>query len=486
MSQPTPTKGFSGFLHKFLCLRSAPRELWIIFIAYVLENIAYKLSSGSVLPLWLAHELGMSDTTKGLTIGIWSALLTLFTVLVGSFTDAVGIRRTFLLGFAICAVARIAMLFSSPQIIPLGLGLLPLALGLALMTPVMTAAMKRYSNAAQRSVAFSLYYALMNLGFAIGDRMFDYFRKQMGEYGVWVAPYFGANFSTYEVMILWSVIITIPGLLLTWLFLREGVEMTEEGVKITPHEKREHAGQNSLVAAARIFGGLWGQKTFHRFLLFMALIVGVRMIFYHLNYTLPDYAIRELGKGAPFAQICNMLNSLMILALVPVCGVLTQNISAYRMVSVGSLVSALSVFVLAVPPELFKPMADGWLGHLIVHQWLEVAGPVNPLYLSIFWFTVILSLGEALWSPRLYEYAAAIAPKGQEASYMALSMLPYFFAKFGAGSLSGWLLTKYCPAEGARNPAGMWILIGVMALITPIGTFLFRKHIQLKEDGREL
>jgi MFS family permease len=485
MSQLTPTKGFSGFLHKFLCLRTAPRELWIIFVAYILENAAYKLSSGSVLPLWLAHELGMSDATKGLTIGIWSALLTLFTVLIGSFTDAVGIRRTFLLGFAICAVARIAMLFSSPQIVPLGLGLLPLALGLALMTPVMTAAMKRYSNAAQRSVAFSLYYALMNLGFAIGDRLFDYFRKQMGEYGTWVAPVLNASFSTYEVMILWSVILTIPGLLLTWLFLREGVEMTEEGVKITPHETREHAGQNPLVAAARIFRGLWGQKAFHRFLLFMALVVGVRMIFYHLNYTLPDFAIRELGKGAPFAQICNMLNSLMILALVPICGVLSQNISAYRMVSYGSLVSALSVFILALPTEWFQPMADGWLGHLIVHQWLEVDGPVNPLYLSIFWFTVMLSIGEALWSPRLYEYAAAIAPKGQEASYMALSMLPYFFAKFGAGSLSGWLLMTYCPAEGPRNPAGMWILIGLMALITPIGTFLLRKHIQVHEEGRD-
>lgn len=486
MSQPAPASDHQSFLQKFLCLRSAPRELWIIFIAYILENAAYKLSSGSVLPLWLAHELGMSDTNKGLVIGIWSALLTLFTVLVGSFTDAAGIRRTFLLGFAICAVARIAMLFSSPQIIPLGLGLLPLALGLALMSPVMTAAMKRYSNAAQRSMAFSLYYALMNLGFAVGDRMFDYFRKEMGEYGSWVAPYVNTSFSTYEVMILWSVILTIPGLLLTWLFLREGVEMTEEGVKITPHEKREHAGKNPLVAAVGIFRGLWGQKAFHRFLLFMALVVGVRMIFYHLNYTLPDYAIRELGKGAPFAQICNMLNSLMILVLVPFCGALTQKISAYRMVSFGSLVSALSVFVLALPPEWFRPMADGWLGHLIVHQWLEVAGPVNPLYLSIFWFTVLLSLGEALWSPRLYEYAAAIAPKGQEASYMALSVLPYFFAKFGAGSLSGWLLATYVPAEGTRNPAMMWILIGLMALITPIGTYVFRKHIQVKEDGRDV
>ena len=76
------------------------------------------------------------------------------------------------------------------------------------------------------------------------------------------------------------------------------------------------------------------------------------------------------------------------------------------------------------PWGLIQPLADGWLGNLIVHQWLGVAGAVNPLYISIFLFIVFLSIGEALWSPRLYEYSAAIAPHGQEASYMSLSMLP--------------------------------------------------------------
>lgn len=579
---PAPTR-FAAFVRKFTCLRSAPRELWIILAAYILENVAYKLSSGSVLPLWLAHELGMKDTDKGLVIGIWSALLTFFTVLVGSFTDAVGIRRTFLLGFAICALARVAMLFSEPRFVPLGLGLLPLALGLALMSPVMTAAMKRYSTAAQRSVAFSLYYALMNLGFAIGDRMFDHFRHVMGEYGLWKMPVIAADLSTYEVMILWSVILTIPGLLLTWFFLREGVEMTEDGVKITPlavakptvdslptrffrkcrqmwhglgravveswrrrwlrktalaaallviaawsggkwlcaatgaetigdtgHWLRHLVQGSNTVAAllgavcllvigrdltantsdtgaatVRLFEGLWPQRAFHRFLFFMALVVGVRMIFYHMNYTLPDFAIRELGKGAPFAQVCNMLNSLMILVLVPICGALSGKINAYRMVTVGSLISALSVFILALPPAWFQPMADGWLGEWVVHRWLNVPGEVNPLYLSIFFFTVVLSVGEAIWSPRLYEYAAAIAPKGQEASYMALSVLPYFFAKFGAGSLSGWLLTRYCPETGPRDIATMWILVGAMAMVTPVGAFLFRKQIQVHEQGRD-
>jgi hypothetical protein len=208
------------------------------------------------------------------------------------------------------------------------------------------------------------------------------------------------------------------------------------------------------------------------------------MIFYQLAYTFPKYGIRQLGDGAPIAQISSMLNSILIVVLVPICGVLTQKITAYRMVSVGSLVSALSVFFLAVPPEWFRPLANGWLGHFIGHTWLNVDGPVNPLYISIFLFIILLSIGEALWSPRLYEYAAAIAPRGQEASYMALSLLPYFLAKFGVGICSGWLLAKYCPADGPRHPEMMWFIIGCMALVTPLGTFIFRKYIQVHEEGR--
>ena len=216
----------------------------------------------------------------------------------------------------------------------------------------------------------------------------------------------------------------------------------------------------------------------------MTLVVGVRMIFYHLAYTFPKYGLRELGDGAPIAQISSMVNSILIVGLVPVCGILTQKISAYRMVTVGSFISALSVFFLAVPSEWFRPLADGWLGNLIAHQWLHINGTVNPLYISIFLFVVLLSVGEALWSPRLYEYAAAIAPKGQEASYMALSLLPYFLAKFFVGGSSGWRLATFCPATGARHPETMWLLIGGMALITPLGAILFRKQIQVREEGR--
>ncbi len=488
----SPSK-FEDFLQKFLVLRTAPRELWIIFGAYIMENLAYKVGAASVLSLWLSSDLGFSDVKAGGMIATWSAIMTLITVFVGSLTDAIGIRRTFLLGFVVCLISRTVMALSINHWVAIPLGLYPQAIGLALMVPVMAAACKQYTNAAQRSVAFALYYALMNLGYAIGDVIFDRLRgiHGLGEHGKWTLPILNMELSTYRVLILLSVVFTVPGLILIWTSLREGVEMTENGIVIADkksgvNQKTFVSVRNTLQKTGRIFAGLWREKAFYRFLLFMSLVVGVRMIFYQLAFTFPKYGIRELGDGAPFAHLSGMLNSVMIVVLVPICGVLTQKISAYRMVTVGSLVSALSVFFIALPPVWFKPLADGWLGNLIAHQWLGVSGAVNPLYVSIFFFIVLLSLGEALWSPRLYEYAAAIAPKGQEASYMALSLLPYFLGKFFVGGLSGWLLGNFCPATGPRHSEFMWFLVGCMALITPVGTFLFRKQLQLQEAGREI
>ena len=486
-----------NFFQKFAVLRGAPRELWIIYAAYILENLAYKAGAATVLTLWLSSDLGFGDKSAGAMVATWSAVMTLITVFIGPLTDVLGVRRTFLLGFGVCLISRTVMALTAERWIVLPFGLYLQAAGIALMVPVMAAAMKKYSNTAQRSVAFSLYYALMNLGFAAGDWLFDRVRSPLhglGEHGHWTLPLLGTELSTYRVLILFSVVFTVPGMLLTWFCLRDGVEMGENGMTITPRTK-SFVGKNSLAALAstvretavqtgKIFASLWRQPAFYRFLAFMTLVVGVRMIFYHLAYTFPKYGLRELGDGAPIAQISSMVNSILIVGLVPVCGILTQKISAYRMVTVGSFISALSVFFLAVPSEWFRPLADGWLGNLIAHQWLHINGTVNPLYISIFLFVVLLSVGEALWSPRLYEYAAAIAPKGQEASYMALSLLPYFLAKFFVGGSSGWLLATFCPATGARHPETMWLLIGGMALITPLGAILFRKQIQVREEGR--
>ena len=218
---------------------------------------------------------------------------------------------------------------------------------------------------------------------------------------------------------------------------------------------------------------------------FFGFVVFVKLILYHMYYTFPKFAIRELGEGAPIGHIFGLLNAVIVVFLAPVVGALTQRFSAYKTVIIGTTITALSVFFMAVPPSLFQGLAGGHLGNLIGHTWLGLAGPVHPLYVAIVLCVVLYSIGEAFYSPRLYEYPAAIAPKGQEGSYLALSMLPYFVAKFFVGTISGFLLARYCPAVGPRNSQTIWLIVGIMALIAPLGLIIFRRYIQVHEAGRD-
>jgi hypothetical protein len=98
-------------------------------------------------------------------------------------------------------------------------------------------------------------------------------------------------------------------------------------------------------------------------------------------------------------------------------------------------------------------------------------------------YFVIWSIGEAFYSPRVYEYAAAIAPKGQEASYGALSYVPLFLGKLLVGS-SGILLAKYCPEQGVRHSEIMWLIFALTATVAPVGLLAFRRFIRVHEAGR--
>jgi MFS family permease len=483
----------TSFIGKFTVLKGSIRELWIIFGTKIMTILAYSLVN-TVLVLWLSSDLKLSDKSAGWIIGYWSIIMTAFTVMVGSLVDAVGIRKSLIAGFGLAAAARLVMAFFAAKWIAVPFGLFPLALGEALQTPVMVAAVRRFTTTKQRSIAFSLYYSMMNVGFAIASYVVDKVRGGLGEYGHFTVPYLGMQISTYQTIILLGMLCTLPNLLLTLVAMREGVEATDEGVKITPAVAK-YGGEGFVKAfllssrdAAkdwwRIFGSLWSQPTFYRFLTFFAFVVFVKLVLYHFYYTFPKVVIRELGEGAPFARLFGFLNAVVVIILAPVVGALTQKFTAYKTVIIGTTIAAASIFLMALPPAMFQGLADGPFGGFI-SWWLDLPAPLHPLYACIVLCVIIYSIGECFYSPRLYEYPAAIAPKGQEGSYLALSMLPYFFAKFFAGGLSGYLLAAYCPAEGPRHPEMIWLIVAGMALLTPIGLLLARRYIQVHEAGRE-
>src|SRR5881397_46862 len=101
---PVVLTGVRGFLAKFTVLRGAQRNLWLTFLLKFLIYTAYSVTNKTMV-LWLSKDLGFSDKAAGALVGWgWAPAMTVFTLLAGSLTDAIGLKRTFYLGVGICTI----------------------------------------------------------------------------------------------------------------------------------------------------------------------------------------------------------------------------------------------------------------------------------------------------------------------------------------------------------------------------------------------
>lgn len=483
---PAETSGLRGFISKFTVIKGAQRELWLTFLIKFLIYTAYSITNKTMV-LWLSKDLGFSDQSASMLVGwVWAPAMTIFTLLAGSITDAIGLRRTFFLGVAICTFARSIMVTTTIPSLALAAGVLPLAVGEALGTPVLLAATRRYSTMKQRSFAFSIIYMVMNLGYMAAGYVFDYIRR------VDLHPsIFGLNLTPHQQLFAVSLALEIV-LFPTIYFLRRNAEANDDGT-ITPAQAAPATSSfwAGIAATVRqsardtlhLFRKLVSQPNFYRLLAFFLFIGFLKAIFLGMDYVFPKWGDRELGLHAPVGKLSN-INAIMIICFVWVIGALTQKFSAYRMVVVGGIICSAGVFIMALPPNWFLPATQTAPGQWLGHSYLGLTGDINPYYIMTALYLIVFSIGEAFYSPRVYEYAAAIAPKGQEASYGALAYIPFLLGKLLVGC-TGWILVAYCPENGPRNSPMMWLIFAMAASIAPIGLMIFYRFIRVPEAGRE-
>src|SRR5206468_4609338 len=193
-----------GFLAKFTVLKGAQRELWLTFLIKFLIYTAYSVTNKTMV-LWLSKDLGFNDQAAGAIVGwVWAPAMTIFTLLAGSLTDAIGLRRTFFLGVGICTIARSVMVITTMPSLALACGVLPLAVGEALGTPVLLAATRRYSTTRQRSMSFSIIYMIMNVGYLAAGYIFDYVRHLDAPFSI-----FGFSLTTHQKLFMVSLAIEV-------------------------------------------------------------------------------------------------------------------------------------------------------------------------------------------------------------------------------------------------------------------------------------
>jgi MFS family permease len=213
------------------------------------------------------------------------------------------------------------------------------------------------------------------------------------------------------------------------------------------------------------------------------LIGFLKAIFLQMDYVFPKFGDRELGLHAPVGKLAG-INSIVIIVLAPVVGALTQQFAAYRMVIIGGAICAAGVFIMALPPAWFEAAVNSGVGQWLGHSYLGLSGGIHPYYIMTAIYLIVFSVGEAFYSPRVYEYAAAIAPPGQEASYGALAYIPFLIGKLLIGT-AGWILAAFCPEQGPRRSNIMWLIFALAASVAPVGLVIFRRYIRVPEAGRQ-
>jgi len=411
-------------------LSASPRELWIIYVMKFLESVAM-FTVYTLLAIFLSSDHGFSDTAASTVTGTWLTAISLVVFVAGFVADSLGIRRALFIAALSTAIGR-GLLTIAGDSISIYTALALSVWGIACMKPTMNAAVRAYTTPATVAFAFSLYYVVMNLGSISQGPLITEFRAWFKE-GATVA---GQHLSSSQMVFLVGFLASSMNVGLS-LFLRD-----------TPKSEQEaKATKNPL----GIVGEVLREPAFWVFLGFVALLTFVRLIFQHAHLTWPKYTLREFGQTFPFAWYWS-INPAMIIVLTPFVTALTRRFKPYPVIVAGASISALSVFAMAVSTTVAASVV----------------------------FIVTLSIGETLWSPRLYEYTATIAPRGREASYMGLSELPLFLAKPFVGFLSGFLLEKYCPASGPIDSRRMWLIVGLMTIAAPVIMLIFRKRIEAK------
>lgn len=445
-----------SFFESFTELLRLPRAFWIINLTYTLDGFAY-FGILALLPPFLTRDLGLSDTLATNLVGAFAMAVTLFQFGFGSYSERFGVRKSLLAAFLILAGGRF-MLVGSPEAGRHGLGLALVVLSLFTMAAgegiVQTAnysGLKQYSNEKTSAVGFGLNYAMFNLGIMAAGFASSWIRVGVDdrEASTLLAPLQRMTTSGTIAVFFVCGLVTLLGVVGAGVFFSRKAEAD----KLRPEdEKRIAEGRSEAKKKPlmeRLRSSPFGDK---RFTFFVFVLFPARTMFAHQIHTIGLYILRAYPKdvGDKMEWFSNVVNPLVVFITVPIIAAVTKKMSMVRLMLLGTLVTALPTFLLVLP--------ERW-------EFLLT-------------YVVVFSLGEALWQPRFYQFAADLAPEGMMGAYMAAANLPWLLAKWTTGIYAGAMLSVFCPENGPRHAGTMWAIYGAFALVSPLGLWLARHWLE--------
>lgn len=469
-------EGIKQYFLDFKVLGANPFEFWVIQGVNFLDSLAY-FSMISMVTLFLTGEkVGFDPTHGGYVVTAFTSIITISYFFSGFVTDSFGIKRSLILSQSVNMVARFGILAAVLMGVPgakwITVGLLVLsAPGMAMTGTVFQAANKRFSSVKSRSASFNVWYLIMNLGAMVGGYSVDIIRKDLQVDPTWV-------FSIGAVSAVFAVIAAAT-------LIRREDQVREEGEAVVAEEAKPAEPKKG---GWQIFMELVQQTAFWRFIVLMTALLGVRAVFTYMYLIMPLYWVRVIEDvtGETTNQgLLQAINPILIVGGLILFIPIANRFNVFNMLVFGAIISSLSLLAMVAPWQLYTPLA----------QALGLTGDGSPAvvmgqsyFVMSLVMLIILSVGEVIWSPKLTEYTAAIAPEGQEGSYLGLSVMPWFVAKLAVSVISGHMLARWVPEGiGARilsgeatfweRPESMWLILFGWAIVGPLLALAFRKWL---------
>src|SRR5579871_2129641 len=166
------------------------RPFWVANISEIFERLAYYGAFAS-LALYLQERLNFSTQQTGTLTGIFGGMVWFLAIFGGAAADRLGFRRALSSAYLILAVAYFLIgSIGAPWLAPVrnavplslfvGFILVLPALGIALVKPCVVGTTARASKENVRSIGYSIYYTMVNVGGAAGPYFASWAHRHLG------------------------------------------------------------------------------------------------------------------------------------------------------------------------------------------------------------------------------------------------------------------------------------------------------------------
>jgi len=401
------------------------RPFWVANISELFERLSYYAAFAS-LARYLHESLNFRLEQASSLTGLFGGLVWFLAAFGGALADRMGFRRSLSLAYLIlsCSYFLLGSIAAPwlapvrnamPLIVLVTIVLMLPALGIALVKPCVVGTTARASKENVRSIGYSIYYTLVNVGSTAGPYLASWVHKHLSVENVF-------RIAALSVFLMFFVVLAL---------FRE------------PRRAEGSQVQSLRQTAANFFTVLSNP----RFMLFLVIFSGYWIVFWQQYIILPLYISSYINPKAD-TELILIADPLTVIALQMVVSFLTKKMPAFRAVILGTLISGVAWMVLAIH------------------------GSVLMAVIAL----IVLALGEVTQSPRYYEYISRLAPPGQQGTYMGFAFLPIGIGSLIGGWFSGMLIHHF--GEVTHHPERMWWAVTAVGVATAGLLWIYDKTLR--------